>query len=158
MKIYWLVALLAVMGCSGNAQTTGCEDLPDTAQITCLMNAITAAKPVPVHAFFDKTNLAAFSDDFLMRGLDAQSTRSFETNRCACLHETQIPSFLAKSTPAMYSYSLGVAGGGIGLAFLAHHLGHHRIERWIPRVDIGQETYWVIHNRRQIQLANERFR
>lgn len=102
--------------------------------------------PEKPHRFFDKTNIALFSADALVRTLDAQSTRAFETNPCKCFHEEYLPDSIAKSTPKMYGYSLAVSGALIGVAYLAHRTHHHRIERLIPIADIGYDGRLVVNN------------
>ena len=102
--------------------------------------------PHKEHAFFDKTNLALFSADALVRSLDAQSTRSFETNNCRCISEKYLPQAIVSSSPKMYSYSLGMTGLVIGAAYVAHKTGHHRIERLVTMVDIAQDGRDVAGN------------
>lgn len=108
------------------------------------------AKPVKPHVFFDKYNVALFSADALVRSLDAQSTRSFMTNKCACMTEKNLPLPLAKSTAGMYAYSLGVSASVMGLSYLAHKTHHHKLERLIPMVDAGYDLTAVIGNYKNI--------
>lgn len=88
------------------------------------------------HQFFDRTNLALFSADVLVRTMDAHSTRSMLANPCRCYVEDNLPPAIAQSTPRMYGYSLGVSGGVIAGAWLAHKHGWHRLERILPMIDI----------------------
>lgn len=101
------------------------------------------AKP---HAFLDRTNLALFSADALVRSLDAQSTRMRLTDPCKCYHEDQLPPVIVQSTPRMVAYSLTVAAVVEGAAYLAHRTGHHRIERLIPLLDIAGDGSTVTKN------------
>lgn len=103
------------------------------------------AKP---HAFFDRTNLALFSADALVRSLDAQSTRKVLTDPCKCFVETSLPPEIVQSTPRMYGYSIGVAAAVMGGAYLAHRTHHHRIERLIPMLDIVYDGRLAINNYR----------
>jgi hypothetical protein len=103
----------------------------------------TPAKP---HAFLDRTNLALFSADALVRSLDAESTRAFMTASCRCFKEEVLPVAIASSTPRMYAYSLGVAGAMVGAAYLAHRTGHHRLERLIPAGDAAFDSRYVVQN------------
>jgi hypothetical protein len=99
------------------------------------------------HVFLNKTNLALFSADFLARTMDAQSTRRFMTNPCRCFVEASVP-WAADSSVKMYGYSLGVASAFMGLSYLAHRTGHHRLERVLPAWDIPYETHLVVSNYR----------
>lgn len=139
MNTKWLTSIvLAGVAISSHAQAT-----PTTKQ---------------PHVFFDRYNVALFSADALVRSLDAQSTRSFMTNPCHCMSETTLPDSIAGSTPKMYAYSLGVSAGVVGLTYLAHKTGHHKIERIIPMVDIGYSVRNVSGNYVHINQANEMYK
>lgn len=112
----------------------------------------------PAHVFFDRYNVALFSADTLIRTLDAQSTRSFMTNPCHCMSETTLPDSIAGSTPRMYLYSIGVSAGVVGLTYLAHKTGHHKLERIIPMVDIGYSVRNVSGNYSHIGQANSMYK
>jgi hypothetical protein len=105
-------------------------------------------RPAKPHAFFDKTNLALFSADALVRSLDAESTRAFMTAPCRCYREEVLPSAIVSTSPRMYGYSLGVAGAMVGLSYLAHRTGHHRLERLIPAADAAFDSRYVVQNYR----------
>lgn len=118
--------------------------------IALLISGVAAAqepaKPKPVHAFLDKTNLALFSADALVRSLDAQSTRAKLTNPCHCFYENQLPSWIAGSTPRMYTYSLAVTGAVVGGAWILHKTRHHKLERLLPIADTAWDGGLVICN------------
>ena len=104
-------------------------------------------RAIPQHRFLDKTNLALFSADFLVRGLDAQSTRRFMTAPCRCFTERNLGS-IANTSPRMYSYSLGIAGVAVGVAYMLHRNGHHRLERLVPVADALFDSQYVVENYR----------
>src|ERR1700744_184046 len=94
-------------------------------------SAFAQEAPKKPHPFFDRTNIALFSADFLTRTMDAQSTRMKLTDPCKCFVEENTPTVSAR-TSTQYAYSLGVAGGVMGLSWVAHKTGHHKIERILP--------------------------
>lgn len=102
--------------------------------------------PKKPHNFFDKQNVTLFTADALVRSLDAQSTRAFMTDPCKCFVEAVLPNSIVDSSPKMYSYSLGFAAGMMGLSYVAHRMGHHKIERLIPMLDIGFDGEAVVKN------------
>jgi hypothetical protein len=102
--------------------------------------------------FFSKTNVALFSADALIRGLDAESTRRNLTNPCHCFVEDNTPAISAK-TWSEYTYSLGVTSGIVAMSYLAHRTGHHRIEKLIPMIDVAYDAPQVAHN---YLIANKR--
>lgn len=119
-----LLAMLAIVGIGGIA-----------GGMVAHAQAIESGARHP-HQFFDRTNLALFSADALVRTMDAHSTRSMLTNPCKCYVEDNLPLAIAQSTPRMYGYSLGVSGGVMLGAWLAHKRGWHRLERILPMIDI----------------------
>jgi hypothetical protein len=95
--------------------------------------------------FFNRANVALLTADALVRSLDAQSTRRNLTNPCHCFVEDNTPAISAK-TWSEYTYSLGVTGGIIGLSYIAHRTGHHRLEKLLPMIDISYDAPQVAHN------------
>ncbi len=116
-------------------------------KLALLVLALTAARVAqePTHAFFDRTNLALFSADTLVRTLDAQSTRMRLEDPCRCYQEDHTPT-VSSATAGQYAYSLGISGALVGLAYLAHRTGHHRIERLIPAYDVIYDSHAVVGN------------
>jgi hypothetical protein len=109
------------------------------------LQAQTPLSPPHDHKFFDKTNLSLFSADFLTRTLDAKTTEDFLHNPCGCFHEQNIP-FATGTRVGTYGYSLGIAGVVVGLSYVAHRTGHHKLERLIPLEDVGYDGRLVINN------------
>ena len=140
MRGILLIALLAstahLLGQSPT-QTTPTPPTPESAP----------KRAIPQHHFIDKTNLALFSADFLVRSLDAESTRRFMDAPCRCFVEKDIGS-IADSGPRMYSYSLGIAGVAVGVAYVLHRTGHHRLERFVPVADALYDSQYVVENYR----------
>ena len=101
-------------------------------------------KPSTPHAFFDRTNLALFSADALVRTLDAESTRAMLARGNV---EDSIPAIASRSS-TMYAYSVGVAGAIMGASYVMHRTGHHRIERILPMIDIVYDGRDAVGNYR----------
>jgi hypothetical protein len=104
-----------------------------------------SAQSTDAHPFFSRSNIALFSADGLVRALDAESTRANLENPCRCYVEQHTPAISAR-TSTQYAYSLGVTGGIVGLSYVAHRLGYHRVERILPLIDIGYDAPAVIRN------------
>jgi hypothetical protein len=120
-----------------------------TALVLLLATTLHAQEgPAKPHAFFDKSNLALFSADALVRSLDAESTRAFMTAPCKCYREEVLPTSIAASSPKMYGYSLGVSSLVLGAAYVLHRTGHHRIERMLPAGDAAFDSRYVVQNYR----------
>lgn len=103
------------------------------------MPAQEIAKPTVTAPFFTKINMAVWSADLLIRGLDAKSTLANLNNPCNCYTENGTG---FHNPAAQYSYSLGIVGAQIGVAYLAHRTHHRKIEKLITGygfVDVGIE-------------------
>jgi hypothetical protein len=73
-------------------------------------------------------------------------TRANLANPCGCYHETATVTAISSHTSSEYAYSLSVSVGVMGLSYVAHRLGYHRIERLLPMLDIVYDGNVVIHN------------
>lgn len=113
------------------------------------LQAQTPLTPAKPHAFFSRTNLALFSADSLVRSLDAHTTNEILRGPTKGV-ENNVP-FATGTDAGTWAYSLGVSGGVIGLAYLAHRTGHHKIERLIPQVDIVNDGRDVLGNYRVLR-------
>jgi hypothetical protein len=120
-------------------------EVPDAPTPSTTVVSTTTSSAVHQRRFFDKTNIVLFSTEFLVRGLDAQSTRMNLTNPCRCYKEDNTVWFSA-TTPRQYAYSFGVAAGVTGLSYLFYRTGHHRLEKLAPLVDILFDGSAVVHN------------
>jgi len=103
------------------------------------MPAQEITKPTATAPFLTKTNMAIWSADLLIRSLDAHSTLANLNNPCNCYVENGTG---FHNPAAQYSYSLGIVGAQIGVAYLAHRTHHRKIEKIITGygfVDVGIE-------------------
>lgn len=103
--------------------------------------AALVAKPVVTHKFMDKENKLLFTGMALSMAADGASTHQF-------LHRgypefNPIVRSMARTTPGNVAYFTGGTLALIGTSALAHHTGHHRIERWIPIVTTIVEVGWA---------------
>jgi hypothetical protein len=116
--------------------------------IVMLLTSSLAAQETSKHKFMDKQNIALFSADALVRTLDWQSTTKFMHDPCHCYVEDYLPNSIAGNSPVMLVYSLGVSTSIMGLSYLAHRTGHHKIERLIPVGDVVYDGRLVVGNYR----------
>lgn len=96
-----------------------------------------------------KTSRFLLASDFGVRLLDAQSTRSFMTNACHCIHETELGP-IAGSTPGMYAYSFAAASTIEFTAYKLWQHGHPKLGRTLQVVAIVGDGYSVAGNYRTI--------
>jgi hypothetical protein len=109
-KLY-LVFLVLFMGSGVCA-----NELPDNPI------AKTQVQPVAIHRFWDKPNKLEFGAMVGLAAFDMAQT-------CDNLANGGNESFLTQSCPKDLAIILGVNAGTVGLAWLLHRTGHHKLER-----------------------------
>ena len=97
------------------------------------------------HKFFDKTNLVAFSALSSLRVIDLHSTWRF---RRRGFDELILTNSFVDNKPLFVGMSAGMVGANIGLAYIFHRTGHHKLERIFSYTNIGIVSFAVIHNYR----------
>jgi hypothetical protein len=73
-------------------------------------------------------------------------SRADSSGRGSASIETTQPTAISSHTGTEYAYSLGVSAGIVGLSYLAHRRGYHRIERLLPTIDIVYDGHAALHN------------
>jgi hypothetical protein len=110
-----------------------------------------AAKPTPVpsktlldtHHFWDKENGWLFAGVAASRTLDYFSTLNF---RRRGRQEVLLTNDLVDDHAAFAFVEAGGTGLSIGLSYVFHHCGHHKLERYTSIVHIGLATSGAIRN------------
>jgi hypothetical protein len=95
------------------------------------------------HAFWDRTNILLFSGVAVFRGLDYASTRNFLARG---REEVLIPDDIVNNSAAFASLEAAGALTSVGLSYLMHRTGHHKLERWISIGHIGVTGFGVVRN------------
>jgi hypothetical protein len=95
------------------------------------------------HAFWDRTNILLFSGVAVFRGLDYASTRNFLARG---REEVLIPDDVVNKSAAFASLEAAGALTSVGLSYLMHRTGHHKLERWVSIGHIGVTGFGVVRN------------
>lgn len=85
-------------------------------------------EPPPHRFFWDKWNTPLFTGVVAVQALDFASTRYFRERG---KDEYLLTNTLVDDRPAFVATELSAASAAIGLSYLFHHGGHHRLERWV---------------------------
>jgi hypothetical protein len=102
----------------------------------------TPAPPAP-HAFWDRTNLALFSGIAVTRGIDYASTRNFQARG---RQEILIPDDVANNSAGFSSLEAAATMTSVGISYLLHRNGHHKLERWMSIGHIGVTAFGDVRN------------
>jgi hypothetical protein len=97
----------------------------------------------PQHRFWDHKNILLFSGVAVFRGLDYASTRNFERRG---RQEVLIPDDIVNNSAGFASLEAAGAATSIGISYIFHRTGHHKMERWLSIGHIGVTAFGVAWN------------
>jgi hypothetical protein len=103
-----------------------------------------AEKPeIPVHRFWDRTNVLLFSGVAMFRGLDYASTRNMQARG---REEILLPDDVVNNSAGFASLEAAASTTSIGLSYWMHRTGHHKIERWVSIAHISVTGFGAARN------------
>lgn len=94
----------------------------------------------PPHRFWDRENVLLFSGVAVFRGLDYVSTRNFERRG---RQEVLIPDDVVDNSAGFASLEAAGAATSVGISYIFHRTGHHKMERWLSIGHIGVTAFGV---------------
>ena len=93
-----------------------------------------ASPPQTTHRFWDRTNDLWFAGVGAARALDYASTVNL---RRRGLDEIFLTNSIVDNHPLFAGIEAAATGVSIGVSYLFHRTGHHRLERWTSIVHFG---------------------
>jgi len=95
-----------------------------------------AAKPArpTVHRFWDTENILLFAGVGAARGLDYASTLNI---RRRGIDEALLTNAIVDNHPEFAAIEAATTAASVGLSYIFHRIGHHRLERWTSYIHIG---------------------
>lgn len=101
------------------------------------------ARKESTHRFWDATNAALFAGVGGARALDYASTRDM---RSRGVNEVLLSNSIVDNRPLFVGIEAAGTALSIGVSYLFHRAGHHRLERWVSIVHIGVGVGGSIRN------------
>ena len=95
------------------------------------------------HRFWDKENDWLFAGVGASRTLDYFSTLNF---RRRGRQEIFLTNDLVDNHAAFAAVEAGATGLSIGMSYIFHHYGHHKLERWTSITHLGLATTGAVRN------------
>lgn len=102
-----------------------------------------SASPVPQHHFWDRENALLFSGVALSRGLDYASTQNMLGRG---REEILLPDDIVKNHAGFAALEAASVATSIGITYILHRTGHHKLERWLSVGHIGVTGFGVARN------------
>jgi len=101
------------------------------------------AAPAPQHHFWDRENVLLFSGVAVFRGLDYASTRNMLARG---REEVLLPDDVVNNTAGFASLEAAAVMTSVGISYIFHRTGHHKLERWVSIGHIGVTGFGVARN------------
>ena len=99
--------------------------------------------PSVEHRFWDRENILLFSGVAVFRGLDYASTRNFMARGRT---EILVPDDVVNNSAGFASLEAAATMTSVGISYLFHRTGHHKMERWLSIGHIGVTGFGVAWN------------
>ncbi|MGA8151823.1 MAG: hypothetical protein WB952_12795 [Terriglobales bacterium] len=97
----------------------------------------------PTHRFWDHTNILLFSGIAVMRGMDYASTRNFQARG---RQEILLPDVVVDNSAGFASLEAAATMTSVGISYIFHRTGHHKMERWLSIGHIGVTGFGDVRN------------
>ena len=97
----------------------------------------------PVHKFWDTENFLLFAGVGAARGLDYASTLNI---RRRGINEALLNNETVDNHAAFAAIEGATTAASVGLSYIFHATGHHRLERWTSEVHIGVTVGGAVRN------------
>jgi hypothetical protein len=101
------------------------------------------ASAVPVHRFWDRTNILLFSGVAVVRGMDYASTRNFQARG---RQEILLPDVVVNNSAGFAALEAAGTMTSVGISYILHRTGHHTLERWMSIGHIGVTAFGDVRN------------
>lgn len=132
MRVLGLAAFLCVLLVNANAQTEAGD-----------ISSASAATPFLEHRFWDRENIFLFSGVAVFRGLDYASTRNMLARG---REEILLPDDVVNNHAGFAALEAAGAATSVGISYIFHRTGHHKLERWLSVGHIGVTGFGVARN------------
>jgi hypothetical protein len=130
-----LLASLAIGGplAAAQAASTPATIVPDSPR----------PATVPVHRFWDQTNILLFSGVAVVRGMDYASTRNFQARG---RQEILLSDEVVNNSAGFAALEAAGTMTSVGISYILHRTGHHTLERWMSIGHIGVTAFGDVRN------------
>jgi hypothetical protein len=134
-----LVLFLLIVASSAQAQQAiGSAQLNSTTSVSTPSRPLPTASPTTIlpatHRFWDRENDWLFAGVGAGRGLDYASTLNM---RRRGINEIFLTNSIVDNHPLFGGIEAAATAASIGLSYVFHRTGHHRLERWTSAVHFG---------------------
>jgi hypothetical protein len=151
--IYYFLLVLGILtawNCLAQEQTSPLPEAPSsqaekaTAPLTSEENTgCVITKCLASHRFWDKENDWLFAGVFASRFLDFASTKNFLARGRS---EILLPDDVVYNNAGFAALEAAGAATSVGISYIFHRTGHHKMERWLSIGHISVTTFGAVRN------------
>ena len=116
---------------------------PTSHSVAANPSAATVDRFVPIHRFWDRTNILLFAGIGVTRGMDYASTRNFQARG---RDEILIPDDVVNNSAGFAGLEAAGTATSIGISYLLHRTRHHTLERWMSVGHISVTGFGDVRN------------
>ena len=142
-----MVVLGGAVLCAFPAAAQQASTLDATPPVSSVSSPAELEPSAPVssrtHAFWDRKNVLLFSGIAVVRGMDYASTRNFQARG---RQEILLPDAVVDNSAGFASLEAAGTMTSVGISYILHRTGHHKLERWMSIGHIGVTTFGDIRN------------
>jgi hypothetical protein len=142
-----LIAVTFVLaGLLAASATLSAQQVPGQSAAAGSAPSLPAAKPLadqPVHRFWDRENDLLFAGVAGARALDYSSTLNL---RRRGRQEILLTDWVVDDHGLFAGIEASGVALSVGVSYIFHRTGHHKLERWVSIVHIGVATGGAIRN------------
>src|SRR3984957_18502100 len=127
------------------AATSKLPEKPDKPEPNAIDGIASTLNPIAsgVHRFWDRENDLRFAAVGAGRALDYASTLNL---RHRGIDEAFLTNSIVDNHPLFAAIEIGATAASIGVSYVFHRTGHHRLERWTSAIHAGIAVGGAIRN------------
>jgi hypothetical protein len=134
-------ACVLTLHCAGQEAP---PSLPEAPSAQSKQGPVTqATEPVYTHRFWDRENVLLFSGVAASRFLDFASTKNFLARG---RQEILLPDDIVYDNAGFAALEAAGTMTSVGISYVLHRYGHHKLERWLSIGHIGVTTFGAVRN------------
>jgi hypothetical protein len=139
-----VIIFILVVGTATRAQEPiGAANSEVTDQSGTLPVAPQASPPRTTHRFWDRTNDLWFAGVAASRALDYSSTLNLRRRGD---NEILLTNSIVDNHPLFAGIEAAATAASIGVSYVFHRTGHHRLERWTSIIHFGATVTGAVRN------------
>lgn len=143
LTLFMVPLARAQESCGSSVLTDAPSETQRASSPPSVISPSTAERLPATHRFWDRENVLLFSGIAVFRALDFASTKNFLARGRT---EVLIPDDIVNNNAGFASLEAAATATSIGISYVFHRTGHHKMERWLSIVHMSVTAFGDAHN------------